>query len=738
MRHEPLATSIIVLLLAAAVAHAQMPLARLTAIFPPGGQCGTQVEMTLTGSDLDGVNRLWFSDPGISAVPVTVGSKFLISIDRSVRPGLYDVRAIGLFGVTDPRTLEVTGQASLAAKGGNSSADTAIELPVGSSIFCRAEANVEQFYRIAIKSQAAITVDVSTTALDSKMEPITVVSDASGHELGRSRRAGEPIRIESPPDGTCFIRVHDLLYRSGAEYFYRLRVTAGNPAPAPHSESIRWPFPPAAAFLPALPAASGATSMRGSESTGTNSRAVDPPCEIDGQFRHPRQADPYTFDAPAGSAYWIEVISHRLGQDTSPFFLVQRVDRNAKGIESFVDVQEVYAPAPPAAVPEFPLGSRDPIYRFEAKKAGAYRVLVRDLFARERVDHPAAYHLSIRHDSPDFQLVAMPQSPLPDPADSKDVPIWTTLLRRGGTTPVKVLVVRRDGFGGPITLQVDGLPPDIVAGPAIIPDGASSATIILQAAEAARTWTGPITFHGVGHIDSGELSRIARPATVSFSEYDAANKSLVLLRSRLTEQFLISVSGVEDSPIAIAPAQSAFNVPTGGKVAIAFDIRRRAQFDSAITLSLAGYPGAAKPLTINPKSDKASVELDLSQTKLPPGRYALHFERQAKVKYADSPDLRNARVVQMQAEAHAIELSQRCVRTAETVGDAIKAHDLRLSISRVGAFAASEWNWMRLRQSEWAAESHADEVAAHAPAKDLAVSLYSQAFELDVTPPVAK
>ena len=42
-------------------------------------------------------------------------------------------------------------------------------------------------------------------------------------------------------------------------------------------------------------------------------------------------SDWFTFEAKKGDAYWIEVISQRLGLVTDPFVLVQRVTKNEKG-----------------------------------------------------------------------------------------------------------------------------------------------------------------------------------------------------------------------------------------------------------------------------------------------------------------------------------------------------------------------------------------------------------------------
>jgi hypothetical protein len=726
-----------ILLLAPSFARAELPLARLVTVFPPGGQRGTKVEVTLTGHDLDGADRLLFSNTGITAVRVATGSRFLVSIDSFVPPGLYDVRAAGLFGVSNPRTFEVIQGNSIVGKGANTSPETAIELPAGSSAHCVAEANAEQIYRVRTNGRQPLTIDVSTTALESKMEPIAVVSDSNGHELGRSRLSGDRIRIDSPSDGICYIRVHDLLYRGGAECFYRVRALGGDDPQPGEAGSLRWPLPPAAAFLPSIPSLYRQMNA-GSPDPSSSPKNIDPPCEIDRQFRTAKQKDAYTFDVPAGGVYWIEIISHRLGQDTSPFFLVQRLERDEKGGEKVTDVQEVYASAPPRPVPEFPLDTRDPIYRLEAKQAGTYRLLVRDLFARDRTEHPAAYRLVIRRETPDFELMTIPPSPPPEPADSKDVPLWTTLLRRGGTAPIKVIAVRRDGFTGPIVLHVEGLPPDVTAGPAIIPQDATEATILLQADEHAGSWVGPITITGASRTEAGELSRTARPGTVSFSEYDAASKALVRLRSRLSDQFVVGVSDLEASPISIAPTQTAFEAQAGGKVTFSFNVKGRAPFTSPIVLNLAGHPAAAKQLTVDPKSDKASAELDLAQAKLPPGRYSFFFIGQTKIKYPDSPDLRAAKIAQMNAETQELALAERASRAAGDLAEAIRARNVKLTIRRAKTFLSSEMPVLKAEQALAVAEARVNDVAAHAPAADVNTSIFTGGFELNVVPPVAK
>lgn len=731
------------LMLLAISARAELPLARLTTIFPPGGQRGGKFEVMLTGQDLDGVNRLIFSRAGIVAVPIpssaNSGPKFLVSVDPSVSPGLYDVRAAGLFGVTNPRTFEVCRCSAGIAASSNTRADAPMDVAFGSAIYGIAQTNADQFYRVRVAGRKRLIVDVAATSLDSRMEPVVIVSEEDGRELGRSRRAGEPIEIDSPADGRCLISIHDVLYRGGTEFFYSMHISDNVPV-APRAGSLRWPMPPAAAFLDdsMLSQMRSPRSCDPSRQSAAVERHVQPPCDIAGEFRTARQRDSYTFDAAAGTVYAIEIVSHRLGQDTSPFFLLQRVERDAKGAEKRVDLQEVYAPAPPASVVEFPLGTRDPIYRLEVKEAGTYRLLVRDLFARDRGEHPAAYHLLIRRQTPDFELVVMPMSPLPDPADSKDVPVWTTLLLRGGTAPITVIAGRRDGFAGPIALHVEGLPPEVTADPAILPEGATTATIVLRASETARQWVGPITLVGVAQTATGEIHRVARPATVSFSEYNAEKKALLLLRSRLSDQLMIAVSSVEADPISITPAQDKFEAMAGGKVSVAFDVKRRAEFTSPIVLNLAGYPPATQQWAVDPKGEKAAVELDLAKLKLPPGQYTFHFFGQAKLKYPDSPDLRAARITQMSAETREDEMSAQVKFSFSDMRAAVQARDMKHLMNRVRAFLDTEMNWTKAARLLTIAEARSTEITAHAPVAERTISIYSGAFELNVLPAKGK
>ena len=661
--------SLLIALFISVPLQAELPRARLFNISPPGAMHGSSVELVLTGQDLDDVNQLYFSSTGITAKPKpgkageSIAGQFLVTVAADVKPGFYDVRAIGRYGISNPRTFQVGAEPQTTPKPGNTSPQAASEFPVNSAIHAVAEANAAQYFRVTLKKGDHIRIATSTAMIESRMEPVVTLIDPKGRELARSEN-GDPLIYTAAVDGQSLLKVHDVLYRGGPDYFYRLSATPESPStgtPDPTDFSFfRWPVPSAAAFLDVttrrqmmLPNAATVKSQP--------AQHLDPPCVVAGRFEPGQTQCSYNFIAPAGTVYWIEVISHRLGEPTSPMLLVQRIEQDAKGEIKVVDVQEAYE-SPPSGVPEFSAGSRDPVCRLEIKQPGNYRATVRNLFQSRSERRPTSFHLEIRSESPNFQLVAIAASPMPDPKDSKEVPISTTLLRRAGVTPIRVIAQRRDGFTGEIRLQGTGLPPGITASPTTIPSGSTSASLMMSAAPDAAGWVGPILITGTGRMGDTNVIREARPAVVSWTTYDGGAKRLDVLRSRLSAEFMLAVSGSEDCPLSIIPVTDrTWEIPFAGKLSIPLKIVHRAELTGPISLKLAGHPllAAAPEVTVDAKADSAAIALDLNQAKLPPGEYALHIESQAKVKYAKKTGAKDSAVADVTASFYSLPITIR-------------------------------------------------------------------------------
>lgn len=220
----------------AASLWAQLPAARITHLFPPGGKAGTSVEVTVTGTHLDEPARLRFTQAGITATPVGDSSKFNVLIASNVPPGIYEARFIGRFGISNPRPFVIGTFPETFAPTTNTAAASATELKTESTMNGRAPGNGVAWFKFTAKKGQRLFVECLAESLDSRMDASLVLSDPTGREFERSR-TGSLIDFTAPADGPYLLKVSDFLYRGDDDYFYRLSLSSG-----PHLDFV---FPPA-------------------------------------------------------------------------------------------------------------------------------------------------------------------------------------------------------------------------------------------------------------------------------------------------------------------------------------------------------------------------------------------------------------------------------------------------------------------------------------------------------------
>ncbi|HVC95659.1 MAG TPA: hypothetical protein VND64_18340, partial [Pirellulales bacterium] len=162
----------IALTLDATCAQAQLPDARLFSIFPTGGQQGTKVEVILTGVDLDGADRLLFSHLGITAAakilepsefapaPRPAPNQFVVAIAADVPPGRYEVRAIGKYGVSNPRAFIVGREPELVETEPNSTFEKASPVTLGATINGRCDGGTDlDHFKFAARRGQRLLID---------------------------------------------------------------------------------------------------------------------------------------------------------------------------------------------------------------------------------------------------------------------------------------------------------------------------------------------------------------------------------------------------------------------------------------------------------------------------------------------------------------------------------------------------------------------------------------------------
>jgi hypothetical protein len=248
-----LSWSFVILSFVIQVASAQFPTARLNAVFPAGGKQGSTFEVTLNGTDLDGANRLYFTHPGMTAKQVIVEptefdpqsrpaeGKFAVSIAADVPPGMYEVRASGKYGLSNPRFFAVDTRPELNETEPNSRIDQANEVPPGGIVNGVANGGADQdFFKFPARQGQRLLIDCQARRIDSRLDPMLVLYDSRGNELASAHDGSHRdtlLDYTVPADGFYVVAVHDFIYSGGPDHCYRLEIGGG-----PHVDFV---FPPA-------------------------------------------------------------------------------------------------------------------------------------------------------------------------------------------------------------------------------------------------------------------------------------------------------------------------------------------------------------------------------------------------------------------------------------------------------------------------------------------------------------
>src|SRR5438093_4945462 len=201
----------------AAPLPAELPVARLSHMFPPGGKAGTSFEVTLAGSHLDEPARLQFSHDGLVGTPKGEANKFTVTILSNTPPGVYEARFVGRFGISNPHGFAVGSLPESIVPPTNSASSSAVIVAIDSTVNSRAAANTVAWFKFIARKSERLLVECLARTLDSRMDPALLLTDASGRELER-RRIGGLLDFVAPADGAYFLEVFDGLYHGGDDY----------------------------------------------------------------------------------------------------------------------------------------------------------------------------------------------------------------------------------------------------------------------------------------------------------------------------------------------------------------------------------------------------------------------------------------------------------------------------------------------------------------------------------------
>lgn len=698
---------------------AQLPAARLDGLFPAGAAPGSSVEVTIAGVDLDDVDRLLFSHEGIKATrkmaestkfddgPQPIENTFVVAIDAGVAGGNYEVRCQGKYGLSNARTFvigmlpevietepnggnelpawtEVTDSAGVKTK---QNPALAVTLPVTVNGQSTNGADVD-WYRFTGTAGQRLLLDGQARRIDSRMDLVMSLLDASGRVLGQSQpgAGGDPlVDVSLPANGEYFVKVHDALYQQGPGYHYRLRMGVlpyldfvFPPAGLPGSNEeytlygrnlpggqasayqlggrplemlkVRVPVPADAldrlSFASRLdPQSMGIDSVeyRIPGNPGSNPVLISTasaPITLEQPNDTPAAAQVLTLPCevagqfyPQRDADWFQ-FDAKAGDKWAIDLVSQRlslpsdpsllVQRVVQGADGQVQITDVVQLDD---LPDQNFNNRTGRHEFDTRSGDPSYLLT--------VPADGTYRILVRDSSSsvrtDPRLVYRLAIRKPAP-DYRIVAVpgespGGLALRRGGRDLVRIVVDRRDGFDGDIRVSVTGLPQGVTSEEIVIGSGNTMGTLILTAAADAPVATATLQVTSKATIAGQEVTRRARyGAALATYQFAQPLSNIASVPARLVERIQVSVIEAEPAPQLLSIGDGELiETARGGVVKIAYQQKGR----EGIGGNLVAFPIDFPPQTGAPQVSigaTAAGEFEMRLTgQTPPGTYSFYL-----------------------------------------------------------------------------------------------------------------
>ncbi len=530
----------------------QLPQPRLKSLSRMGGQAGESVDVTLRGTDLEGVDTLWFDHPGLRAFRLK-GLTFRVVCATGVTPGHHDVRAVGPFGVSNPRTFVVGERSESVEAEPNNTPAQANAIALNSVVNGEAAGADVDCFAFAGRQGERVFLDLVAERAESRLDGTLRVVGPGGDEIAENRDffGTDPfLDLTLPADGRYVVKVHDVTYGGSPDHGYRLTLHDG-----PHLDAIvpAVAEPGVARTFTLLGRNLGGTAVPGLTIEGRplETREVTitpPPGELDSADpargnvpspAAPRRGFEYAWSGPNGTSNALFIaeavdpviieaepndgehpqavtlpcdISGTFGApgDLDVYRFSARkgavwwIEANAERLGSPADpvfvVQKLVPNGPPQDLAtaedtigqgragRFDTATVDALLRWVVPEDGTYQVAINDLFLSQRGDPRLVYRLNIRPERSDFRLILVPESTTQTDG---------LAVGAGGRASASVIAWRSDGFTGPIRVEARDLPPGVRCDPVVIAAGEVVAPVVFEAADDARPAVGPVRLVGL-------------------------------------------------------------------------------------------------------------------------------------------------------------------------------------------------------------------------------------------------
>jgi hypothetical protein len=682
-------TILIVWLLVAGSARAELPLIRLDRVFPLGGQAGSDVQLEISGRDMEDVKTLSFDHAGLKATFLKP-DQFRVSIAPDTPSGTYEVRAVGKYGISAVQIFAVSrGLTEVREVEPNDSPDKAQKVTVNSAVNGHSDSNGDDFFRLAAKKGQRLTIDCQAFRLNTTLRAILTLSSADGKDLLQStpyyNRTDPFLDFVAPVDGDYVVRLHDMTFQGGLAY--RL-VISDRPQIENAFPNAVVPGEKTELTLLGRNLPSGKRSsqwkLQGVPLEELVTTVTAPRELISGGFAFINHLPSPSINT-RGVQIWPEAVKHALNPVTLfpadasvtrdrepndsaesaqvitlPTVIAGRFDKpgdtdwysfEAKNGDTYaVDLlcERLDFPGDPFVIFFDAKGNeltsfddhginfnslaqfnRDPIGTFRTPANGTYRVLVQERYGKGGPRYQ--YVLRLTKVVPDFFPVAFHETPS-DPT--------CPLVRQSGSAFCELCLNRRE-LSGPVTVEAEGLPKGVSCPPIHVSAQGQFANLVFTAAADAPEWSGPVRLTAWAMVDGKKVERNVRCSQRRWP-IDNVNASVQV------RQICLAVRS--QAPYAVRLPEKKIAVTAGKELVFPVSVKRYwPDFKGKVQLTGLNLPPGFDFDTKDIPADKTEVQTKLRVAgNVPPGEYSVVLRGDAQVpfnrnpKAADRPNVRVA------------------------------------------------------------------------------------------------
>lgn len=595
----------------------------LARIAPCGGQRGTEVDVVLGGQRLGDAQELMLYEPGIRVVKLepkddgTLNARLALAPD--CRVGLHAVRIRSATGISNLQLFSVGVLPELQESEPNNDFAQPQKIPLNVTVngVVRNE-DVDHFLVEAKKGQR-LSAEIEGIRLGQTFfDPSLEILDARRYVLAGADdtplvRQDAAVSVVVPADGTYIVRVRESAFGGADDCRYRLHVGtfprpfAVYPAGGRPGETleIRWLGDALGErieklTLPASTASPNGFSVLAQDAVGVAPSAnafrladlknvlenepndapaqatpAEAPAALNGILGKPGDVDCFRFAAKQGQVFDVRVHARSLRTPVDPVLTVLRSNGAAVAANDDTDTPDSYL-------------------RFTAPADDQYVVQVRDQLASGGTEY--VYRVEVALVQPRLVLG------LPERTQFEDIVAPVP----AGNRLAFLVSVQREDFGGPVSLELKGLPPGVSA--EVMPFGPEDGTVpvLLSAAPDAKPAGALVDL--VGRHQAGNLVVEGHLRQRTSLVRGANNREVC---NHYTDRLAAAVT--QAAPFALEIVQPKVPLVQSGTMELRVRAHRQPGFQAPITLHmLYNPPGVSSPVSVTLPEGQSEARIPLT------------------------------------------------------------------------------------------------------------------------------